>query len=351
MEDLESVTKEQMDLPNTQEQSPLPPKITKDNIDPDANSKKGIILMWVQAVLYTMLSSLLIAFAAKTMITPNGFTIGGASGIAILVEVVSQGKIPQSIVGLCLNAPLVVLSFFFVKKKFAILTSLNIFLQAFWLFILESFFTDFKIIFPGKEPSRIFAAVAAGLAIGVAIALAFKVGGSTGGADILAVLIQKKVKANSIAWMLFIINCVVIVSYVIITNLTVYELPKTESGAIDYGMLLLPIVLSAFESYMESKTMETVSNGFQSAIEFRIITEKPDEMATEIMRELSRGVTAIPATGMYSKITRTMLLCVVNKRQVASLKRIMNEVDPDSFAVVSDVSQVLGLGFYADDAN
>ena len=335
---------EQVEIPN------LPPKITKDNIDPDANSQKGIIASWIQAILYTILSSFLIAFAAKSLITPNHFTIGGASGIAILVEVVSEGKIPQSIVGLCLNAPLVVLSFFFVKKKFAILTSLNILLQALWLFLMEQFLSDFKIVFPGDEPSRLFAAVAAGLCIGAAIALAFKVGGSTGGADILAVLIQKKVKANSIAWMLFTINCVVIVSYVIITSLTVFGVPRNkETDVIEYGVLLLPIVLSAFESYIESKTMESVSNGFQSAIEFRIITEKPDEMATALMRELSRGVTAIPATGMYSKVTRTMLLCVVNKRQVATLKRIMNEVDPDSFAVVSSVSQVLGLGFYAEE--
>lgn len=349
MEELENVTgtetAEQVEISN------LPPKITKENIDPDANSKKGIILSWVQAILYILLSSFLIAFAAKTMITPNGFTIGGASGIAILVEVVSEGKIPQSIVGLCLNAPLVILSFFFVKKKFAILTSLNIFLQAFWLFMMELFLDDFKIVFPGEPTSRLFAAVAAGLCIGAAIALAFKVGGSTGGADILAVLIQKKVKANSIAWMLFTINCIVIVSYVVITNLTVYEIPRNEDGVIEYGVLLLPIVLSAFESYIESKTMESVGNGFQSAIEFRIITEKPEEMATALMHELSRGVTAIPATGMYSKVTRTMLLCVVNKRQTSTLKRIMHEVDPDSFAVVSDVSQVLGLGFYAEDAN
>ena len=346
MEELEKVTEQA-----ESNVSKLPPKITKEDLDQDANSKRGIFLSWVQGVLYTILSSFLIALAAKTLIAPNGFTIGGASGIAILVDVVSDGKLPQSIVGLCLNAPLVVLAFFFIKKKFAILTSLNIFLQAFWLFILETFFSDFKIIFPGDEPSRIFAAVAAGLAIGVAIALAFKVGGSTGGADILAVLIQKKVKANSIAWMLFIINCVVIVSYVIITNLTGHSNSYNDNGELDYGILLLPIVLSAFESYIESKTMESVGNGFQSAIEFRIITEKPEEMATAIMNELSRGVTAIPATGMYSKITRTMLLCVVNKRQVATLKRIMNEVDPDSFAVISDVSQVLGLGFYADDAN
>ena len=72
-------------------------------------------------------------------------------------------------------------------------------------------------------------------------------------------------------------------------------------------------------------------------------------MAKALMKELSRGVTALPATGMYTRITHTMLLCVVSRRQVVTLKRIMKQVDPDSFAVMSNVSQVLGLGFYTEE--
>jgi uncharacterized membrane-anchored protein YitT (DUF2179 family) len=69
-------------------------------------------------------------------------------------------------------------------------------------------------------------------------------------------------------------------------------------------------------------------------------------MANAIMHELSRGVTALPATGMYTKITHTMLVCVVSRRQVATLQKIMSNIDPDSFAVTSKATQVLGLGFF-----
>ena len=327
----------------------LPPKITRANIDPHAGTRKGAITSWARSLLYMFISSLLITIAVYSLITPNNFTIGGVAGIAIIVNVASGGRVPLSLFSFCLNAPLIVLSFFFVKKKFAILSSLNIVLQSFWLFLIETFWKDFTITFPGGDAAKIFAAVAAGLCIGTSIVLAFKAGGSTGGGDILAVMIQKKCKATSIAWMLFIINCIVIVSYVIVTHLTVFPLPTTSTGAIAYGTLLLPIVISAFESYIESRTNETITNGFQSAREFRVITDKPEEMAKALMKELSRGVTAIPATGMYTKITHTMLLCVVNRRQVVTLKRIMKEVDPESFAVMANVSQVLGLGFYTEE--
>ena len=334
---------------NVKEPHALPPKITKENIDPDAGTRKGLVLFWVRTVLYTLLSSLLISVAVYSLITPNDFTIGGVAGIAILANVASKGKIALSYVSLGLNIPLIVLAFFFVKRSFALVSSLNIVAQSGWLWLLEGVFPNFIIKFPGGEASKLFAALAAGLLIGVSIALAFKAGGSTGGADIMAVMIQKKCKATSIAWMLFIINCVVIVGYVVVIHLTGTPLPKDQNGALDYGILFLPIIMSSFEAYIESRTNESISNGFQSATEFRIITNKPDEMAAALMHELSRGVTAIPAKGMYTKENRTMLICVVNRRQVPALRKITKEVDPDSFAVMSKVSQVLGLGFYAEE--
>ncbi len=332
----------QTELPETE----LPPKITKENIDPHAGTKKQQILRWVKAVLYTALSALLVSIAAYSLIAPNQFTVGGASGVAILVNVATKGKIPQTYVLFGINLPLVIVSFFFVKKRFAILTSLNIALQSLFLLLLEYCFHDFTIEF-AHNGEKIFAAIAAGLCIGAAVALAFKIGGSTGGADILAVIIQKKFAATSIAWMIFIINFAVIGSSVIVFR--TYKTAENGSKTLDLALTLLPVMMSAFEAYIESKTNEAMTNGFQSAIEFRIITDKPTEMANALMKELSRGVTAMPATGMYTKTPHSMLLCVVSRRQVATLRRIMKSVDPDSFAVMSKVSQVLGLGFYTSE--
>ncbi len=319
----------------TEEESSLPPKITKENINPLEGSKKGVIMAWLKAVLYVMLSSLLISFTAYSLIEPNDFTIGGASGVGILLN--HALDIPQWIVLFSINLPLVVLSFFFVKKRFAFLSAMNIGLQSLWLLILEEAFGDSVLIVFEESGEKIFAALAAGICIGTAIALAFKVGGSTGGADILAVIIQKKFAATSIAWMIFIINFIVIGC-----SIFVY---KGDTLA----LTLLPIMMSAFEAYIESKTNEAMTNGFQSAIEFRIITNKPEEMSAALMKELSRGVTELPATGMYTKEKKSMLLCVVSRRQVTTLRRIMKTVDPDSFAVMAKVSQVLGLGFYSSE--
>ena len=318
-----------------QNQNILPPKITKENFNERRADKT---LPWLKTVLFLLISSFLISFGSKTLISPNKFTVGGVIGIGVLLNAATDGVIQQSWVVFGLNLPLVVLAFFFVKKKFAVLTAIHIALQTLWLLILETLFPEFSIEF-ASNGEKIFAALASGICIGTGTALAFQIGGSTGGGDIAAVLIQRKLAANSIAWMLFAVNFAVVTS-----SLFVFYDPMQP---IAYN--LLPIMMSAFELYVESKINESITNGFQSAIEFRIITDKPEEMARELMHELSRGVTMLPATGMYTKEEHPMLLCVISRRQVATLRKVIKAVDPDSFAVMTGVAQVLGLGFYTSE--
>ena len=316
----------------------LPKKITKEDFRLAEMSTKAKVLQWVRLTFINILSSFLIAFTVYGLIKPNNFTIGGIAGMAVLINHVFD-KLPIEYITFALNIPLLILALIYLKRKFAILSVMNIALQSLWMFIFRQF-NMFTLDFTGgAHADKIFAAIAAGLCFGVAIALAYKIGSSTGGGDIMAVLIQRKVGASSIAWILMGINATVIGASFFVLN----------EGVTDMTIRLLPIMLSTFEMYIESKTNEFVTNGAQSAREFRIITDKPEEMAHALMKELSRGVTAIPATGMYTKITHTMLHCVVSRRQVATLKRIMKQIDPDSFAVMSNVSQVLGLGFYSGE--
>jgi uncharacterized membrane-anchored protein YitT (DUF2179 family) len=315
----------------------LPPKITKENYQQDVGKNEQLMLR-LKTLFCLLISSLLISISSYALIAPNHFTTGGVSGLAVLLNIATNDVIKQSWIVLGVNAPLIILSFFYVKKRFAIITTLHILFQTAWLMVLELLFPDFKIAFEtGGE--RIFAALAGGICIGAAIALAFKIGGSTGGTDIIAVMIQKKVAASSIAWMIFILNCMVIgASFFVFFD-----------SQVALAVNILPIMLAIFEAYIESKINDSLTNGFQSAIEFRIITDKPTELSYAIMHELGRGVTALPATGMYTLENHTMLVCVIGKRQIGALRRIMKHTDPDSFAVMSSVSQVVGLGFYISE--
>ena len=73
--------------------------------------------------------------------------------------------------------------------------------------------------------------------MGTGIFLALKTGGSSGGMDIVAVIVQKKISANSIAWVLFVLNCVVIASSYFVYK----DLADTAGGKI------LPLVMAVCE--------------------------------------------------------------------------------------------------------
>ena len=311
---------------------PLPPKKTKESFLPPGGP--GARAFYVaRTLLLLALSAFLVALSSYCLIAPNDFAVGGVTGIAIILERASDGKIPQSVSIFCVNFPLIAVSFFLVKKKFALLTLTNVVLQSVFLTLME------RLGMPRLEfDEKIFAALAGGIGIGSAIAVALKLGGSTGGMDVVAVIVQKKFAANSIAWMLFFLNCLVIAS-----SFFVYRVPGDASASV------LPLIMAACEQFVESKANDTITNGFHSAIEFRIITDKPEEMSLAIISRLGRGVTSLPATGMYTKETHAMLVCVIHRRQITAFRRVIKEVDPDSFAVMSNVSQVLGLGFFSGD--
>ncbi len=151
-------------------------------------------------------------------------------------------------------------------------------------------------------------------------------------------IVQKKISANSIAWVLFVLNCVVIASSYFVYK----DLADTAGGKI------LPLVMAVCEQYVESKVYDTIVNGMQSAIEFRVVTDKPEEVAALLFSRLERGVTSITVKGMYTQAEHSLLICVVSRRQVNAFKRLVKTADPDSFVVMSMVSQVLGYGFYSD---
>ena len=71
-----------------------------------------------------------------------------------------------------------------------------------------------------------------------------------------------------------------------------------------------------------------------------------------ICRELERGVTYLDGEGFYSGKATKVVLSVVKKQQLAELKAMVVDIDPDAFIIVQEAHQVLGDGFsrYSKDA-
>ena len=86
------------------------------------------------------------------------------------------------------------------------------------------------------------------------------------------------------------------------------------------------MLLAFVEMFASSKVTETILQGFKSAIKFEIITDHPEELSQEIISRLRRGVTMIPAKGMYTGEDRAMLVCVLRKRQMTLFRDILKNI-------------------------
>lgn len=76
-----------------------------------------------------------------------------------------------------------------------------------------------------------------------------------------------------------------------------------------------------------------------------IITSEQARVSDKIMKEMKRGVTAIPGKGMFTSSERPILLCALTVTEVPHLKALVAEVDPKAFVIVMPATEVLGYGF------
>ena len=82
-------------------------------------------------------------------------------------------------------------------------------------------------------------------------------------------------------------------------------------------------------------------SGIKNGYKFEIITDKPEELAEELMTRLKHGVTEIGVHGMYSGEDKYMLVCIINKRQIGDMMKIIKKY-PGTFASFEKVNEVFG---------
>ena len=162
--------------------------------------------------------------------------------------------------------------------------------------------------------------------MGIGISAVLSRGGTTGGTDMVAALIQTKMRHYSVVQIMQVMDAAIVIA-----GLYVFGLRST-----------LYAVVSIFVS---TKVSDGFLEGFKNSKAALIITNHYKEVAARVMDELGRGVTGMDAKGMYTQDYKCVLYCVVSRKEIVQLKEIVNDVDPDAFVIVSDVREVLGEGF------
>jgi uncharacterized membrane-anchored protein YitT (DUF2179 family) len=67
-----------------------------------------------------------------------------------------------------------------------------------------------------------------------------------------------------------------------------------------------------------------------------------DEISNEIINKLKRGLTSVRGQGAYSGQEKHILYVVISFQEVSRLKRLVRNIDPNAFVVISDTLEVMG---------
>ena len=108
-----------------------------------------------------------------------------------------------------------------------------------------------------------------------------------------------------------------------------------------YGFQMEPVLLSVMYSFSSSTVRDRMTQNSRSAVRFEIVTDQPKELSQAIIQKLHHSTTLIPAKGMYKGKDTNVLICVVNKSQVAEVTSLVKSF-PNSFVTVSHVNAVVG---------
>ena len=279
------------------------------------------------SVLSVIISGIVRALAIYIFVTPNDFAPGGVNGIAVLLQEGTGWN--SGIFLIMLNVPLFFVAFFLIGKYGAVISTLSMLLTS-GLLIVFDYIPGMEYICYQPEDNHILAAIAGGVLLGVALAVTLKSCGTSGGTTVLASLVNKKFRNLSVSGMTAVFDAIVVFASFFVYNQGMGFTEKLE-----------PVLLALSSLFVTSKVCDVILQGFKAAYRFEIITNHPEEISAEIMQKLHHGVTEVNATGMYSHEGRAMLVCIIRKRQIGEVQRILRKF-PDTFASFSPASEVYG---------
>ncbi len=261
------------------------------------------------------LGALLTALALDLFLVPNKIAAGGVSGLATVVFYLSG--IGVGVTMLLVNAPLFAAGWRLIGRTFVI--------RSIYGALLLSLFTDFFAFLPALTTDALLASLYGGILSGIGMGMTLKWGGSTGGTDVAAVVFQHMARI-SVGQALLIIDFIII-----------------GLAGVAFGAELALYALVTL--FVTSKGIDLVQEGMVYAKAAYIISDQSDAIAQAVLEEMSRGVTALKGKGMWTQSERDVLLVIVARSEIATLKRLVSQADPSAFVVIHDAHEVLGEGF------
>lgn len=272
----------------------------------------------VRSLLTVTLGNFLYALTVKLFLLPSGLVTGGTTGIALTVN--HFFGMPISGFVLAFNVIMLIIGFLILGKAFALTTLASTFLYPIFLELLNILLGDLCL-----TTDLLLATVFTGLGIGISLGVVIRSGSSTGGMDIPPLVLQK------------ILHIPVSVSlYAFDLCILLLQALFRPAENILYGILLVLVYTIVLDKMLMIGSART---------EVKIVSSKTAQINEAILKQLDRGVTLLNGEGGYLHSEMQMVLSVISNRELFKLEKLVRQIDPECFMIVSRVSEVRGRGF------
>lgn len=267
----------------------------------------------------------LFALGFDLFLVPNGLNAGGLTGLAmVLVHWLKVGSV--GLITSLINLPLFIIAGKKIGKKFFFGSLLGMIALSVTIDMM-SWITP-----PVTEP--LIGALYGGVICGAGLGIVFMTGASTGGSDIIVRLLKIKYQHLPIGT----INIIFDLCVAALTGLVFQDISRA--------------LYSGVAIYITGWVIDAVVYRFDYSKVALIISKHHEKIAKEIGNQLDRGTTFLHGQGSYSGVDTKVVLTAVKRQQIAELKALVVEIDPDAFIIVQEAHQVLGDGFarYSKDS-
>ena len=266
----------------------------------------------------TLVAALFSAFGMHYFVGSAEFAPAGLDGIATMIAHLCNDTNPAYFI-LALNIPLLAVAWFFLKKRYVIYTVLFTLVSSGFMILFE--YTSFPVF---SEGEGLMAAIFSGVLFGLRTGLMIRISASSGGIDIIASMINKKYPYKNIENVITLIcYCIIGVSYFV------------------YEQNVMSLLYAIVQMFVFEKASGVLLKENRSAIEVKIVTKHPEDIKNDIIYELKHGATILDSHGMYTDEKSTVILSVINIRQIPELFDILKKY-PDTFAYYGEVGGVRG---------
>ena len=263
-----------------------------------------------------VVGTFLIGFAIKSIYDPVSMVTGGVSGLAIIAK--ELWSVPLWLTNTLLNIPLFAAGLYVMGWKFIKRTLFSTVMLSVSLYVLP------EASYMGND--ILLSALFGGIISGVGTGMVFLASCTTGGTDMLAALMQKRMKHYTLAQIMQVLDGIIVLA-----GATVFGIPTAL-----YALIAI---------FCVSKVTDGLIEGLKFSKQAYIISDSSREIADAILERMGRGVTSLEARGMYSNEEKKMLFCVVSKKEIVKIREIVSEFDARAFVIVSDAREVFGEGF------